>query len=319
MAGVFASLSVILAVVLLGSLVPQGLPADAYLDRYGELLGRLFLIFGVDDIFRTRGFIVVGAILFLQLTACTWRRLQLFHRGMRLWVAGSVLLHVGLMIFLASVGISLWWGRTVLVDAPEGKSIPMTDQGFPFDLRLEKFAIEYYADQRSVRQYRSEISLLKGGTVLHRGSLEVNEPLAFEGVKVFQMSYGWLVEGTVRRLPDGVPDSFSVQSGDWVPWKESQGEPLRVAIMSDPDRGAFAKPAMAFLLAPAAGARRTGGVTEGESVVSGGVEIKFERLRRYSGLQLKADPGVAGIFGGLFLALCGLVLRYLRLGKELTE
>ena len=64
------------------------------------------------------------------------------------------------------------------------------------------------------------------------------------------------------------------------------------------------------MLVPAAGARRTGVVMAGEKAVSGNVEIRFERLRRYSGLQFKEDPGVAGIFGGLVLALCGLVLRY---------
>ena len=315
MAGVFASLSVILAVVLFGSLAPQGLPAEVYLDRYGEFIGRWFLTFGFDDIFRTRGFMIVGIILFLQLTVCTWRRMRLLRIDMQRWVAGSVLLHVGLMIFLASVGISLWWGRTVLVEAQEGKSVSLAEKGFPFDLRLEKFEIEYYADHRAVRQYRSEISLLKNGEVLRRGSLEVNEPLVFGGVKIFQMSYGWLVEGTVRLLPKGAPESFSVQSGEWVSWRGANGEPLRVALMSDPDKVAAVKPSMAFMLMPAEGARRTGVVMDGETVVSGGVEIKFDRLRRYSGLQLKEDPAVAGIFGGLVLALCGMVLRYLMPGR----
>ena len=310
MYGVFASFSVILAIVLIGSLVPQGLPAEVYLDHYGDLLGRLFLMLGMDDIFRTRGFAFIGIVLFLQLTLCTWRRLWLLRGGARTWIAGSVLLHVGLMVFLASVGISLWWGRTVMIEAPEGKSVGLAGQGFPFDLRLEKFSIDYYADQRSVQQYRSEISLLQGETVLKRGSLEVNEPLDFKGVKVFQMSYGWLVEGTVRRLPEGMPEPFSVQNGQWVPWKGPQGEQLRVGVMSDPDRTGAAGTAAAFLLVPVSGARRTGAVMAGETAVSGNVEIKFERLRRYSGLQLKEDPGVAGIFGGLVLALCGLVLRY---------
>ena len=255
-------------------------------------------------------------ILFLQLTACTWGRLRLLRGGLRLWVAGSVLLHVGLMVFLASVGVSLWWGRTVMVEAPEGKSIPLAGRGFPFDLRLEKFKIEYYEDGKSVRQYQSEISLLKGGELLRRGTLEVNDPLAYGGVKFFQMSYGWLVEGTVRRLPDGMPEFFSVQNGDYVPWSGSTSESLRVGVMSDPDRAAGSKPAAGFLLTPALGARRTGVVVAGESVASGGVEIRLEGLRRYSGLQLKEDPGVVGIFGGLVLALCGLILRYSTLGRE---
>ena len=74
MGGAFASLSVILCVVLFGSLVPQGLPDEAYLERYGESLGWVFLTLGLDDEFRTRGFMAVGAVLFLQLCACTVRR-----------------------------------------------------------------------------------------------------------------------------------------------------------------------------------------------------------------------------------------------------
>ena len=74
MGGAFASLSVILCVVLFGSLVPQGLPDEAYLERYGESLGWVFLTLGLDDVFRTRGFMAVGAVLFLQLCACTVRR-----------------------------------------------------------------------------------------------------------------------------------------------------------------------------------------------------------------------------------------------------
>ena len=316
MGGAFVSLSIILGVVLFGSLVPQGLPAEAYLERYGEAVGRLFLTLGLDDVFRTRGFMAVGAVLFLQLCACTVRRLRRLATDRRLPLAGSVLLHVGLLVFLASVGVSLWWGRMVRVEAPEGKIVSLASQGFPFELRLEKFSIDYYPDQRSVRQYRSAISLLKDGGVWKTGGLEVNEPLSVDGIKIYQMSYGWLVEGTVRRLPGGSPEPFSVPNGGWVPYSGSTAEPLRVAAMADPDRTGKTDAGAAFLVAPAAGPRRSGVVMPGSAVVSGDLEIRFECLRRFSGLQLKQDPGVAGIFGGLALALCGLALRYLPAGKE---
>ena len=169
MAGVFFILTVILAVVLFGSLVPQGLPPEVYLERYGASVGQVFLALGLDDVFRTRGVALVGLILFLQLTICTFQRLRLLRGSMRLWVAGSAILHVGLMIFLASVGVSLWQGRTVMIEAPEGKTVSLAGQDFPFDLRLDKFAIEYYPDQRAVRQYRSEVSLLRGGAGAEAG------------------------------------------------------------------------------------------------------------------------------------------------------
>lgn len=316
MAGVFASLSVILLVVLFGSLVPQGLPPELYLDRYGDSAGSVFLSLGLDDVFRTKGFALVGLVLFVQLTWCTWGRLRLLRSGMRLWAAGSVLLHVGLMVFMVSVGISLWQGRIVTLDAAEGRVLELSGQGFPFDLRLEKFTIEYYPDGRAVKQYRSELSLLQGGKVVRQGSLEVNSPLEFGGVKIYQMSYGWFVEGTVRRLPDGTPEPFAVASGAWIPWSGSGSTPLRIAAMTDPDRGSPARLSAAFLALPAGGPRRSGIVAAGESVTSGNLEIRFDRQLRSSGLQLKADPGIPGIFGGLTLALVGLILRYLPVGRE---
>lgn len=315
MGGAFASLSIILCTVLFGSLVPQGLPAEAYLERYGEPVGRLFLTLGLDDVFRTRGFMMVGAVLFLQLMVCTGRRMRSLATHRRLPLVGSVLLHVGLLVFLVSVGVSLWWGRTVRVEAPEGETLALSAQGFPFDLRLEQFSIDYYPDRRSVRQYRSEVSLLRDGGG-QRASLEVNQPLAAAGVKIYQMSYGWLVEGTVRRLPDGGPEPFSVPNGGWVPYSGAATDPVRVAALADPDRTGQTNPGAAFLVEPNDGPRRSGVVMAGSAATSGNVEIRFERLRRFSGLQVKQDPGVAGIFGGLALALCGLALRYLPAGKE---
>ena len=315
MGGAFVSLTIILGVVLFGSLVPQGLPAEAYLERYGEPVGRLFLTLGLDDVFRARGFMAVGAVLFLQLIVCTGRRVRRLRATRQFHLAGSVLLHIGLLVFLASVGVSLWWGRTVRVEAPEGKTLALSAQGFPFDLRLEQFNIDYYPDRRSVRQYRSEVSLLGPGGG-RRADLEVNRPLSADGVKIYQMSYGWLVEGTVRRLPDGGPESFSVPNGGWVPYSGATIEPVRVAALADPDRTGQANPGAAFLVEPNGGPRRSGVVMAGSAATAGIIEIRFERGRRFSGLQVKQDPGVAGIFGGLALALCGLALRYLPSGKE---
>lgn len=316
MAGVFAILAIILAVVLFGSLVPQGLSPEVYLERYGVGAGRIFLALGLDDVFRTRGFACVGVILFFQLIACTWRRLLLLRGQIRLWAVGSVLLHIGLMIFLASIGVSLWQGRIIMIEAVEGKTLELANERFPFDLRLDKFTVERYADQQAVKQYRSEVSLMKNGQLLKQGSLEVNEPLNFNGVKIYQMSYGWCVEGEVRRLPDGPQETFSVQNGEWIHWSGEALEPIRIAIMTDPDRMNAIRPTVAFIIAPSSGIRRSGILAAGETVVSGGVEIRFERLRRSSGLQLKEDPGISGIFGGLVLALIGLGLRYVPAGRE---
>lgn len=316
MLAVMLTISLILAAVMFGSLIPQGLPPELYLERFGEGPGRLFLLLRLDDIFRTKGFLLLGLILFVQMMLCTGKRISLLRKGMKLWVAGSVLLHVGLLVFLASTGVSLWWGRTILIEAPEGKTVPLSIQGFPFDLRLERFVIDYYPDTRAVRQYRSEVSLFQKGKEVRRGSLEVNEPLGFEGTKLFQMSYGWLLEGSVRVLPDGKAVPFSAENGSWIDWTGAEKERLRIVLMADPDKNPTTRPEAGFLLLNESGGRRTASAAVGSSAVAGNVEIRFENLRRYSGLQVKHDPAVYGIFGGLILALAGLVLRYVPLERR---
>ena len=58
------TIALILVAVLFGGLIPQGLPPEAYLDRFGESLGQIFLFFGLDDIYRTKGFLLLGVLLF---------------------------------------------------------------------------------------------------------------------------------------------------------------------------------------------------------------------------------------------------------------
>ena len=309
------TISLILAAVLFGGLIPQGLPPEAYLDRFGESPGRIFLFLGLDDIYRTKGFLLLGVLLFVQLLACTGKRIALLRGNSKLWLAGSVLLHVGLLVFLISTAVSLWWGKSLMIEAPEGKTVALSQKGLPFDIRLERFMIDYYPGSQSVRQYRSEVTLLQGERELQRGSLEVNSPLGYEGTKIFQMSYGWLLEGTIRQLPDGKAQSFSIVNGGWIAGGNGVDR-LRGVIMADPDKHPNYKPEVAFLLLSATGDRQAAVVSPGSSAVIGTQEIQLGQIRRYSGLQLKQDPGIAGIFAGLSLSLIGLLLRYAPLGGK---
>jgi cytochrome c biogenesis protein len=311
---VMLTLSAILAALLLGSLIPQGLSPDIYMVRFGADLGGFLLTLGLDDIFRTRGFAVLGLILFAQLCVCTGKRVLLLRASPKRWTAGSVLLHLGLLVFLVSIGVSLRWGKNITIEVPEGMTVSPTAAGVPFDVRLERFEIDYYPEPGGIRQYRSEVTLLRDKKEIRRGSLEVNEPLEFEGAKIFQMSYGWLLEGSVRTLPDGKPEPFLVRNGAWLNWTGEGKEKLRAVVSADPDKYGTQKPEAVFLVSNSSGERRMVPVAAGGASTSGTTEIRFDRLRRYSGLQVKQDPGIAGIFSGLILTMAGLILRYWPVG-----
>ena len=77
------TIALILVAVLFGGLIPQGLPPEAYLDRFGESLGQIFLFFGLDDIYRTKGFLLLGVLLFGQLLVCTGKRIALLQAQLK--------------------------------------------------------------------------------------------------------------------------------------------------------------------------------------------------------------------------------------------
>lgn len=306
----------VLAAVLLGGLIPQGMPADLYLDRFGAKLGPLLLQSGLHDIYNTKGFMLLGLALFVQLMLCTFRRVVQLRHHRRMWLAGSVLLHVGLLVFFVFCGLSLWRGQSLTVEVPEGETVALTSQGMPFDLRLETFVIDYYPQSRSVRQYRSEVSLMREGLQLRRGSLEVNSPLIYEGVKIYQMSYGWKLEGSIRQLPAGKDEAFSTVNGGWITVGGDKTR-VRAVLMADPDRHpSVVEPEVAFLLLTEAGDRQAAVLSVGTAAQAGDFEIRLDKIRRYSGLQVKSDPAITGVFSGLGLVMLGLLLRYLPWGGK---
>jgi cytochrome c biogenesis protein len=58
-----------------------------------------------------------------------------------------------------------------------------------FSVRCDKFIVEYY-DTGAPKTYRSDLSFIKNGQVIHRGSVLVNHPVTFEGLRFYQSSYG---------------------------------------------------------------------------------------------------------------------------------
>lgn len=136
------------------------------------------------ELYRTWPFI----ILMLALTASLG--LATLHRLCTRPDAGFLLNHAGLFLILWG-GLfgtpDLQQGRMMvrtgesaaLAYAPSGEVIPL-----PFEVRLERFTIDYYDDGRTPRQFRSAVLL--GGK---RAEIAVNAPVRHGGYTFYQDSY----------------------------------------------------------------------------------------------------------------------------------
>ena len=88
------------------------------------------------------------------------------------------------------------FGFEGFVNIPEGESIGKitltnqnTEKDLNFLIRCNKFNITLY-DSGMPKEYRSNLTILKGDQELVTQDIRVNEPLKVEGVSIFQSSYG---------------------------------------------------------------------------------------------------------------------------------
>lgn len=320
----FAFLALVAAA---GSLLPQGEEGSFYLARYGDLFGRLITFLDLDRVYHSGWFILAGGLLFLNLLACTVRRagfaLRQFHepgqsRLVRFTRLGSPVLHTGLLVLAAGIFLGAVYGKSFSCRIPEGEAADLTAAGFPFDLRVGRFAVEYYPGFQP-RQYRTELTVVEDGREVYSKTIAVNDPLRYRGVKVYQTSYGWVLEGTVeengRVRPYRVFDRESLLL-------DGAGEFLaRVYFFPDyavrKDGHPYLKtplpanPRMVYLVFCGGEMISSGALAPGEKVaLEEGLVLGFARYRYFTGLQVRSDPGLPFVWGGFGMVLLGLALRY---------
>ena len=312
-----------------GSFLPQGEESSFYLARYGDLFGRLIVLFGLDRVYHSGWFILAGGLLFLNLLACTVRRTafaaQRFRgpgqsRLARFTRLGSPVLHAGLLVLAGGIFLGAVYEKSFSCQVPEGEAADLTPAGFPFDLQVDRFTVEYYPDFQP-KQYRTELTVVENGRKVYGKTIAVNDPLRYRGVKVYQSSYGWMLEGIVKEdgrerpyrvfdrsgLALGKAGEFFAQMYFFPDYAvREDGHPYSKTPLP-------ANPKLVYLVFHGRDLVATGSLAPGEEAAfKEGLALNFTRYRRFTGLQVKRDPGLPFVWSGFALVLLGLLLRYVK-------
>lgn len=210
---------------------------------------------------------------------------------------GSPLLHLALVLIIVGSVVGGLWGHRGYYEVEVPGTLKLTQDGFPFDLQVKKFNVETYQDG-SPKQYTSWLEVLTNNRPVIQRAISVNHPLNYQGVKVYQTSYGYILQGAVR---DGQHSfDFKVQEGQRI----FIGGPTKLELEVQWPR----------YLVYSEGVPYTMGIAQlNEPVKLLNAEIVFTNRIPYTGLQVKTDPGLPIIWLGFILLLVGLVLRlYMR-------
>jgi len=118
------------------------------------------------------------------------------------WAKGAVspfgvyIVHLSVLLILTGVILGSLLGFDGYMEIAEGESADTVmlkggrgGRPLDFTIRCDRFILENYPDG-TPKTYQSDVAFLKKGHIVKSGSLRVNHPLEFEGIRFYQSSYG---------------------------------------------------------------------------------------------------------------------------------
>jgi cytochrome c biogenesis protein ResB len=189
MSGAVWILVAVTALSLVGVLVGQNLPTEAYLERYGSGLGKLIVWSGLSAVFTSWYFLLLVGVLAASLIACSVGRLRrqaLASGGGAGKRAGVLMLHASLVVVLAGGVVTAVFGYRYPANVYLGAGDSMDIPEVGFSLRVEAATTEFTSDGSMVSEYFSDVTVIDGGQEVATHRIEVNHPLIYKGVGVYQ-------------------------------------------------------------------------------------------------------------------------------------
>ncbi len=235
---------------------------------------------------------------------------------------GVYVVHVSVVMLLLGALIGSVFGFKGTMKLEEGKKSHMVrsmESGSPiplkFDIQCNRFSVSFY-DTGAPKEYVSSLTLLKGDNILETREIRVNHPLRFQGINIFQSSYGeappsWAVFHIVD-TKTGKTTTQKITRGESIPLPQGAGHfVFQGAIPNFRFMGRNLGQALVGIVH-----------REGQKSVRIGLPTKFptfDKMRKgrfafhvkefeqryYTGLQVTKDPGVWYVYTGFILMILG--------------
>lgn len=209
--------SVLLAIILIAyivilsiiaTLIPQGRNPEFYKVQYG-IWSNLITLTGFDNFFRSLFFIIPIILFSINLLVCTIDRItkRFIHKAK--FRIGPDLIHIGLLILVISGAFTLYSRDEQLILLDVGNYVEIDDN---VNLHLIDFEYKTY-DNKRPKDWLSTVELRDSSSndVLKKSVIEVNKPLHFGNITVYQQSYE---ENEYIELIDNEKKEYYLKVGD---------------------------------------------------------------------------------------------------------
>lgn len=272
-------------------------------------------------------------------------RTSLFAERGRIGEWGSIVFHLSFLVLLLGIlysGMSRYVGLMVITEGQTvteqrqdylttGKVPLLGERHQGFQIRLDRFQPTYYEGKTGI-DYVADLTVLERGQEVRKERVRVNQPLTYKGTTFLLERYGFAprfiltdAEGeevfnsfvNLRVLAEGSEDFFTIPQAGLV--VRARFYPDMVVV----DGQLITKsllphnPVMFLVISDGGGTLFEGTVSLGEAAELGNMALSFAGLRYWTQYRVVKDAAETIIFGGFWLGVTGLAVRYLFIHKQL--
>ena len=117
--------------------------------------------------------------------------------------------HVSVLIVIAGAlagSILGFKGTMNLIEGETSDEVVLAESQsvhkLPFDVRCDRFEVSFY-DTGAPKEFKSELSVIENGREVSTQSIVVNDPMTYDGITIYQASYGTALKNAEIELTDG--------------------------------------------------------------------------------------------------------------------
>jgi cytochrome c biogenesis protein len=241
---------------------------------------------------------------------------------------GVYAVHLSIIFMVMGGLIGSIFGFDGFVNIPEGESVNSISQRnnqpdirLNFEIKCNDFEFTLYKDSGMPKEYRSSLEIIKDDQTVVKKDIVVNDPLRYEGINIFQSSYG--------KLPaTKLTVTFTEKASGLVYNKEAT---MKSPIEMPGNSGTLIvedfRPSFSFKgvnLSNVFLCRLTLTNGEPEHIIISADFPRFDVMRKgdfvisianadfkyYTGLQVTKDPGVPLVYAGFLFMIIGCYVTF---------
>jgi cytochrome c biogenesis protein len=251
---------------------------------------------------------------------------------------GVYVTHLSILVILLGAIAGVYFGFNGYLPLPEGEmssfAYDSQDREIPlgFEVRCDRFEVEYYGQTDMPKAYKSWLTVLKDGREVMKKTITVNDPLTYNGITFYQSSFGPIPGAQDRGIAilravarDGKTENINARIGDTftIPGTEVRGRITNFSTALALDQSGRPFTYDKNMVNPALFLEFTGVDGKNYSAwflkrypetwsLPDGSRVEFLDYwgAQYTGLQVRKDPGVVLVYLGCIIMALGLYVTF---------